>query len=276
LSLKTTDERFQIKETFSRLSPLGIEILLKLKSTPKELNDLNVEIKSLKTSILHEIKRLRTERLVEKDNRMYLLTGMGWVYAVILHNFVNASHLIRKEKEFWLRHSISSIPEHLLLRIGELKDSVIIRNDETNLGRIHERFLELLDGSAELNGISPVFHTDFTEAVAKMLMRNCSVRLVVTKDVIREIQKTVSKMDFGNVVLPLIERNLELFVNDNLKLALSATDNFISLGLFDYWGNYDYSADLFCTHPQGIQWGKELFEYHLKTSKKVDTLAGFE
>lgn len=276
MNFKTAEERVQIKETLSKFSPLGIEIILKLRSTPRDLNDLSDEIKSLKTSILHEIKRLRTERLVEKENRVYLLTGVGRVYAVILHNFFNASNLIRREKEFWLRHSISSIPEQLLLRIGELKESIIIRNDETHLGRIHESFLELLDGSEELNGISPVFHTDFTEAVAKMLMRNCRVRLVVTKDVIREIQRTVSKMDFSNEVLPLIERNLDLFVNDNLKLALSATDNFISLGLFDYWGNYDYSTDLFCTHPQGIQWGKDLFEYHLKTSKKIDTLAGFE
>jgi predicted transcriptional regulator len=276
LTFITTEERVPIKETLSKFRPLGTEILLKLRTTPRDLNDLSGEIKSLKTSILHEIKRLRTERLVEKENRVYRLTSVGRVYAVLLHNFFTASNLIRTEKEFWLQHSLSSIPEQLLLRIGDLKESMIIRNDETHLGRIHESFLELLDGSEELNGISPVFHTDFTEAVAKMLMRKCDVRLIVTKDVIREIQRTVSKMGLGTDVLPLMERNLELFVNDNLELAMSATDTFISLGLFDSWGNYDYSADLVCTHPQGIQWGKDLFEYHLKTSKKIDTLAGFE
>ncbi len=276
MTFKTTEERAQIKETLSKFSPLGTEILLKLRSTPRDLKDLSGEITSLKTSILHEIKRLRTERLVEKENRVYRLTSVGHVYAVLLHNFVTASSLITKEKEFWLQHSLSSLPEPLLLRIGELKDAIIIRNDETHLGRIHERFLELLDGSGELNGISPVFHTDFTQAVAKMLMRKCSVRLIVTKDVIREIQRTVSKMDVGTDVLPLMERNLELFVNDDLDLAMSATDKFISLGLFDAWGNYDYSADLVCTHPQGIQWGKDLFEYHLKTSNKIESLAGFE
>jgi len=275
LTSNTSKERLLTRQTLSKFRPLGIEILLSLNPAPKDLSGLSNDIESLKTSILHEIKRLRAEQLVEKENSMYLLTGIGRIYAVFFDQFFDVSALLKSEQEFWLRHSISSIPEHLLLRIGDLKDSVVVRNDEIHLNRIHEYFLELLAQSTELKGISPVFHTDFAEAVAKMLMKNYRVRLVVTQDVLHEIQETVSRMDFGiHDMRLLIERNLDLYVTDQLKLALSATDSFISLGLFDHWENYDYNADIFCTRPQGIQWGQDLFEYYLQCSTKIDALAG--
>ena len=212
---------------------------------------------------------------MEREDGQYVLTGVGRIYAAFFTQFFAASSLVRAEEEFWLRHSLAGIPEPLLLRIGALREGVLVRNDEVHLNRIHEHFLELLAESTELRGISPVFHPDFAGAVAKMLLQGYGVRLVVTPQVLQEIQVTVRSMDVGVPdVRSLIEGNLALYVTDECRIALSATERFISLGLFDLWGTYDYDADLFCTQPEGIQWGHDLFEYYREHSTRLEDLAG--
>ena len=274
MTSRTSPERDLLRETLRGFRPLGVEILLSLYPAPKDLGGLSAEIRSLKTSILHELKRLREDQLVDREDSRYVLTGVGRIYAVFFTQFVAASSLVRSDPEFWLRHSLAGIPEPLLLRIGALREAVLVRNDALHLNRIHEHFLELLAESRELKGISPIFHPDFAGAVAKMLLQGYRVHLVVTSEVLREIQATMQQMDVGVPdIRPLIEGNLVLYVTEECRLALSATERFISLGLFDVWGTYDYDTDLFCTQPQGIQWGHDLFEYYRERSTRIEDLA---
>jgi predicted transcriptional regulator len=67
----------------------------------------------------------------------------------------------------------------------------------------------------------------------------------------------------------MINRDLELRVRDSLKIALTVTERFLSLGLFAVDGTYDYSADLMSSHPQALEWGKRLFEYYHASSERV-------
>jgi predicted transcriptional regulator len=66
-----------------------------------------------------------------------------------------------------------------------------------------------------------------------------------------------------------VNGTLKIFLNEDLRLALTVTDKNFSLGLFSLDGDYDDNMDLISTNPQAIQWGEELFQIKLKESTRI-------
>lgn len=61
------------------------------------------------------------------------------------------------------------------------------------------------------------------------------------------------------------------FLTDELKIALTVTENSFSMGLFTKDGEYDYTRDLLSNSPKAIEWGEDLFRHHLKDARRLDT-----
>jgi predicted transcriptional regulator len=66
------------------------------------------------------------------------------------------------------------------------------------------------------------------------------------------------------------EGQLKIYLIDNLKIALTVTENLFSMGLFDLKGQYDYNMDLISQDPESLQWGEEVFQDYLKQARKVE------
>jgi predicted transcriptional regulator len=128
----------------------------------------------------------------------------------------------------------------------------------------------MLEGSKRIEGVSPVFHPDFAETFAEMLGQGTRVRLVITDEVLDKIRESVKIKDLVKHVKEIfIDRNLEIYLQNNLKVALTVSEKFLSLGLFTLNGAYDYSVDLIGTDPKILAWGKKLFDYYRGSSKKI-------
>jgi len=256
----------------ARLTPLQDDILLCLKEEPRRLADLRKRIDARDTSVLHAIKQLESERLVRKDAVTHAcsLTSIGRVYAIMLDQLLRASNVLSEMEDFWLSHDISGIPEHLLMGISALDNARVVRATPSNLGAIHGRYLELLKGSRKVDGVSPIFHPDFAATMAEILGEGAQVRLIVTKEVLDRIREQVRLRDLARYAKRIIiNRNLEMFVREGLKIALTVTENFLSLGLFTLDGAYDYGVDVMGSHPQTLEWGQRLFEYYRGNSERI-------
>lgn len=255
-----------------RLSPLQDDILLCLREQPKSLGDLRTRIDARDTSVLHAMKELESERLVRKDavTHSYSLTSIGSIYAVMLDQLLRASNVLSEMEDFWLNHDISGIPEHLLMGISALDNASVVKATPSNLGAVHGRYLELLKSSRKVDGVSPIFHPDFAGTMAEILGEGALVRLIVTKEVLDRIREQVRLRDLARYAKRIIiNRNLEVFVREGLKIALTVTENFLSLGLFMLDGAYDYSVDVMGSHPQSLEWGERLFEYYRGNSERI-------
>lgn len=258
--------------TIDRLSPLESEILLSLKEGGKSLSDLRASVKARDTSILHALKKLDNKRAIYKDTikHSYSLTNVGYICSIMLNQFSEASNVLMEMKDFWLNHNLSGIPEHLLLRIGALSNLTVVKDTPSDLDAVHKRYLDSLKGSEWVYGVSPVFHSDFTEAITEILGKGGKVKFVFTKEVLDRIKETVKLKELAKYVRRiLIDHNLEIFIGNNLKVGLTVTDKFLSFGLFTLDGAYDYSTDLMGNHPQALEWGEELFEYYREISEKI-------
>ena len=58
-------------------------------------------------------------------------------------------------------------------------------------------------------------------------------------------------------------------MKEDKKIGLTVTNEFLSLGLFNLDGSYDWNKDLISSNQKAIAWGHELFKYYAKNSKSV-------
>lgn len=248
-------------------SELKLKIMLNLLSGEKNLAQLKSVVDTRETTILHVLKEFENLSLSEKTHGIYKLTSLGFIEAQICQQCVTASETIEKFKDFWLNHDVSAIPESLITRIGALKEASLIKAESSELGKVHETFMQVLLSAKKIRGISPIFHPDYVAAFRHLLSQGNSVELILTNSV---FGKTLDSADAKLLQKFIVEGKLTLFIREDLKFALTVTESSFSLGLFGINGKYDYTNDLISLSPAAIEWGEELFGGVLAGSEKFE------
>jgi predicted transcriptional regulator len=240
--------------------------MLSLLSGEKKLSELKAEVDIRETSILHALKEFENLNLTSKTSGTYRLTSLGLIEAQICKDSVAAAQTLEEFKDFWLYHDVVHIPKNLILQIGALKDSFLIRTDTLDLGKVYSTFLEILSESKKILGISPIYHPDYVKAIGSMLEQGTCVELILTSAVLNKTLSTVKVEQFQDAFASGL---LKICLQENLKVALTITEKNFSLGLFSLGGEYDDRTDLVSVSPEAIQWGADLFLEYLKNSKNV-------
>jgi predicted transcriptional regulator len=248
-------------------SELKLSILASLLGGAKKLSDICSEVNSSETTILHVLKEFEELDLTTKSSGLYKLTPLGILEAQICQNATVNAQVLKKFKNFWLTHDITTCPQKLLFRIGALLDSTVIKSESLELGVVYKNFIELLGTSSKIAGISPIFHPDYVPVVEHLLKQRKPVELILSSGV---LAKTLETANTALVQKSFEEGLLKIYVNDNLKVALTVTDKGFSLGLFKNTGEYDDNTDLVSTSPKAIEWGQELFQSILNVSKRLE------
>jgi predicted transcriptional regulator len=247
-------------------SELKLQILLSLLNGKKKLVELQVDVKSSETTILHTIKELENLNLTTKISGTYQLTSLGLLEAQMCKNTCATAEVIDKFRDFWLVHDVTAIPTNLMHRMGDLVDSTLIRAETLELGKVYNSFQEILLSSEKVMGISPIFHPNYVPMVEHLLSQGKSVNLILSSAV---VEKTLELAKTDLVKKSLQGDILKIYVNENLKVALTVTDKNFSLGLFKNSGEYDDNMDLISLSQKAIDWGQELFQENLKNSVRI-------
>jgi predicted transcriptional regulator len=170
-----------------------------------------------------------------------------------------------------LAHDVSSIPTKLMVRLGLLSDSNLVKTASSELGKVHENFIQMVVESKQVKGLSPIFHPDFVSVFKDILGRGGSIELVLTEKVLNKTLETAGSIGAGKLFEDFSrDGRLKIFLVDDLKIALTVTESLFSMGLFYPSGEYDYNSDLVSMHPNALQWGEEIFREYLKQGKKVE------
>ncbi len=251
-------------------SELKIHILLSLLEREKKLGDIRVDLKSSETTILHTLKDLEGLNLTIKSCGIYRLTSLGLLEAQMCKYASSSNEVIEKFKDFWLLHDLSSLPPCLMLRIGALRDSTLIRAEALELDKVYKTFNEVLMKSSKVTGISPIFHANYIPVIEYLLSLNVPVELILTPGV---LTKTLALAKKDNLKKSFESGTLKIYLKENLKFALTVTDKNFSLGLFKNNGEYDDNMDLLSLNKEAIEWGQELFVDTLKDSTRIESEA---
>ena len=251
------------------LSPLRSElkfnIMLSLLAGEKNLSELRSVVDARETTILHVLKEFENLALSAKSHGIYHLTSLGFLEAQICRQCFAATEVVGAFKDFWLTHDVSAIPVPLIIRLGALKDSLLIRTESSDLEKVHETFMQVLLSSKKIRGISPIFHPDYVFAFKTLLSQGNSVELILTSAV---LSRTLESADAKLLHKYMAEDKLMVFIREDLRVALTVTESSFSLGLFGLSGEYDYDNDLVSLNPAAVEWGEELFKSILAGSEK--------
>jgi len=248
-------------------SELKLKILLNLLNGERKIAELRSGVETRDTTILHILEEFGDLGLITKSQGVYRLSSLGLLETKVFKELISTTEVIEKFKDFWLSHNVAGIPLYLLLNLGALSNASIVRTEATDLNLVHEKIVNILKSSKRIMGISPVFHGDYVPVVEKSLKEGNSVTLIFTSKVLK---KTLALAEIGIIKKYVLEGNLKIFLNEDVKIALTVAENSFSLGLFNLNGEYDYGIDLMSTSKEAIEWGEHLFEDVAKRSRLMD------
>ena len=137
-------------------SKLKLKIILILLKGEKRLADLKGELgcATSETTILHVLKEFEKLQLTTKSGGIYRLSSLGLMEAQISKEYSSAAEAIGAFKDFWFLHDISGVPSDLLLQIGSLKESKVVKAENERMDKVHETFLEVILTSKKIQGLS--------------------------------------------------------------------------------------------------------------------------
>ncbi|MDY6964611.1 MAG: winged helix-turn-helix domain-containing protein [Halobacteriota archaeon] len=247
-------------------SEIRIKILVSLSKGSKNLGELRELLNLSSSTILHAMRNMEVEGFIENSVEGYTLTNIGKIQAILINNLIKAIAVLEKDKDFWLTHDLSAIPDHLLRRIGELDDLVAVKGNAWDVLKPHYNLIQLLMKAGEVKSVSPVFHSDYPEIIETLVNNKADVELILTDKVMAKILE--SSRDILERMIS--EPNFRLWVIDeDVKVAITVTDSALSLGLFRDDETYDISTDLISHTDDALNWGRDLFEYYRLRSKKI-------
>lgn len=248
-------------------SDIRKNILISLNEHEKSLGDLRDGLNISSTTALHALKELETSNLTfQRESKIYTLTNIGRIMAMKLLDFSNAAEVLKKHERFWLDHDMSGIPDHLLLKMGHLKNSYIEKAPSTDIFKVYSNFIELLKKAREIRGVSSIFVPDYSIIFREIILnRKIDTKLVLTEEVLKRLDKETL-----NEICNDKSTKLELYISkQNIKIGFISTDSALSLGLYDHLGTYDWNQDLISNDKEAINWGYELFEFYAKKSEMI-------
>ncbi len=250
-------------------SRLKIQILLSLLSGNTSLSKLREVTGSTSQALIPKIRNLESQMLIEARNYEYSLTPLGKIVATRVSGFVMIMGGIERHREFWSSHDLTGLPEEFLACIGDLQEAEIKLDTQVDIHLVFSHYLKIVKEAAYIHGISSVMSPGLVEVLTERIIAGTPVELVVSEDVIPYLNQEPYR-EFSKIVAPY--PNFKIWVTKGpLKVGLTVTDKYLSLGLFKIDGKlYDSSSDLFSGEKKAIEWGEGLFNYYRDRSQLIE------
>lgn len=267
-SLKMYDKHKKIIHSIYS-SRLKIQILLALLNDKASLSQLREVTGSTSQALIPKIRALEKQGLIESVTYAYCLTPIGQVVAINVYEYVRLMGGINQHHTFFADHDLADLPLPFLSRIGDLYNSEPKQDTTTDMFYVYSHYLEILKDALYIHGISSVASPGLAQFIAEKVVTGIPVELVVNNEVIG----LLTKEPYASNMKRLVEfPNFSVWVTtEKLRVGLTITDTYLSLGLFKKDTNlYDSSSDLFSNDRRAVEWGEDLFRFYKERSTKLD------
>lgn len=250
-------------------SRLQLQILLSLVEGNKTLADLREITGSTSQAIIPKIRILEASRYIGAVDYEYYLTPSGRIIATKIQDYVMATAVIHRNRDFFADHYLQGIPPHLLMSIGDLYDSAIISDTNVDIFNVFFNFVKMVNEGNRICILSPIGSPAHTDAIAKRVAEGIPVELVIGKDLAQHFYDP----PYFEMVKKLTDRwkGFVIYVVDApIRIGLTVTDSCLSLGLYKTDGiTYDTTTDLFSKDPVAVAWAQRLFDYYKNQAKPL-------
>jgi predicted transcriptional regulator len=250
-----------------KTSQLKLKILELLTDNPRTLSELSRNLNKTKSTLSFQIKPLIDLGLIRKvkmgGNTCYETTELGIIVRDRIVELLKLRDVLMNAGDFFRNHDLSPIPRNLLNEIHMLRGCRVLVKE--NPYELHHEWLDILNISAWVYGLTSVFHSDFPE-LFKNLAKDREVKIILTKDVFCKV-----KSEYKDQLLEFLKYG-RLFICKNAKLTFIVAEKGITLNLYDLNGAYDPLKVLVCKTDEAVKWGLKLFDHYLAQSREVNEI----
>jgi predicted transcriptional regulator len=244
-------------------------LLMFLNGGPKNIDEIRNELDVTATSILPQIKKLIDNDLIVQEDRMYRLTVLGEYITRKVKPLVSALEVVEKNNRYWTGHDLNPIPQHLLERISELVNCVVVEPDLNHIYEPSQKIIDNMVNARQVSTYASYFNPAYLPLYVELGRKDAEISLNFTQCVWDHL---ASK--HANMIKELMEMdNLSIYISkDGIKFSeITVTDKLMLLGLFDKNGKFDHQF-IMSFDPSAIRWGRELFDYFKRLSKQVNKI----
>ncbi|RNI13757.1 winged helix-turn-helix domain-containing protein [Methanohalophilus sp. RSK] len=251
------------------LSEKRKSILLMLVSNgPTSIDDIKDSLTGTTSAIMAQIKILLEQGLIEQIDDEYKLTYIGKIILKKIRPLVETLNVVEENKDYWENRDLSSIPERLLDRIGELGDVTIHEPDLSHLFEPPEELLTSFNKTTHVHTFYSYFCPSCPCNYKYLADRGVKFDLMLTRAVYERFKDEFAEQ--YNIVKNSKNSNLYIYDDNDVKQgALSVTDDLLLLAFFSKGGVFDHKK-VISFEESAKQWGLELFSHYKEKAELVD------
>jgi len=241
-------------------------LLLLLKDGPKTIEEIKTELGVSSSPIMTQIRILLKDGLLVQTKDVYELSVKGKLIIRKIEPLLSTFQVFDENHDYWARQDLSTLPPHLLDRIGELGNCKEIVPERTHIFDYPPEIIDALYRAKTVKEVSSFFRPGYPNLYLDLAKKGIEVSLVLERPIYMKLVSDYKKdvQEFLNM------ENTRLFVCDNkIELASSiVTDLFISLSLISKDGRY-YNHEMVSFQKSAFSWGQELFGYYMEMSELI-------
>jgi len=251
-------------------SSVRTKIMISLNEGPKKSRDLKELTGMQSSTILHGINELEKQDLVLREGDTFFLSEIGKIMTLKSIDMIRTSVSLKKFQKLLINHEIDDIPSELLMNIGDLSNSTLIESDNIDVFKVHGTHMSIILNSKKIRGVSPIFYPDYPETFKNIIEKDINVELILTNGVFKKTLGSLDSQSLEKFKKLVLEKKLKIWVKDDIKVALTVTDTFMTMGFFSVNGMYDTARNLVSNHSDALAWGNKLFEYYRQQANKFE------
>ena len=255
---------------YTSSSSVRVKLLICLNEGLHTMGELKKESGINASTISNNLSNLEKKKITTKKGEKYYLSPLGKIITLNLIENIKTSASVSKFKKLWIGHNINSIPEDLIKTIGDLENSTLIETESGEMFKTHETFEKIISQSKYIKGVSPIFRFNYIDLFKQMVFNGINVELILTQDIVGQTMDGIDPENSKQLQEFMLQEKVKLWViNDDINIAFTVTDKYLSLGLFHENGDYDNTRDLI-SDDDAVAWGNKLFEYYRDQAEKFE------
>ena len=251
------------------LSDKRERFLLLLLEGPTDIKKVKDHLYVTSSSILPQIKKLREQSLVSKnDEGIYDLTTTGRLIVENLSPLACMLDVFDSKEYYWETRDMDVIPRYLLKSIGQLGAVEVIEPDLDHMYDMQPQLHANMLKSNYIKCLISFFHPDYVEVFKSLSSAGKNLELIFTASVMERILAESS-----SDMQKLIEQanvDVRLFRENDYIPSLTIGDDFTYFCFFNKSHMYDH-RDIISFTEGSIEWGTQLFDYCCDLSVPVSS-----
>jgi predicted transcriptional regulator len=244
---------------FELSSSIRLDMLRALETAPLSFSKIVEQMDLNSSEASRQIERLAGMKLIEKFvEGGYSITPFG----KLVLSFLPGIDVVLKNRDFFLSHDTSPIPQELIMRFGELSSAVFIDGTVEIMNFMEKRMLS-----------TKKYHYVMSDGVIRLLVpyvvekvgSGIEFNMIFPETCKKELSGLID--EYADIEESM--RTIKIRTLESILVGVGISDYGGTLKLPDFDGNVDHSTMLIGSDPAFCRWCRDLFMYYWKQAKPI-------